>query len=311
MTDSLIDPVGPEGRNQEAEAFEDQLVATGEALGWQTVCRNIDLYVDKGVQSRGVDVLWAITNPREEVVEGWIGEAKRKRNSSTFNASKLKGDVLELRKKVAKFDADRFYDHAGIKRSGISRLVGGIIGLSGDGLDHEKIYGALEELEFAYTEEGSRPSQVLLLAPSTLNGLADAIRTIAPGEFPAEFYWPPTAEFMDGHWSPVCPPQQLSAGLVAFRHGGKVVLWVRDTLTHHEVEAFVEIARAWRISFDDVAFTDLTQESLRIVVDGWVQAVERLNAANGVARLPPRPRALHTSNESMKEYEAVWPRVAA
>jgi hypothetical protein len=313
MTDTLIDPVGPEGRNEEAAAFEDQLVETGNSLGWKPVCRNIDLYVDKRVESRGVDVLWAITNPRDDTVEGWIGEAKRKRNETTFRASKLKSEVLELRKKIAKFDRATFYGHPSIQRAGISRLVGGVVAISGSGLDDEKIYGALEEMEFSHNEEGLRPTKVVLLAPSTLNGLADAIRRVRtmPDSMPAQFYWPATAERLEGIWASACPPQQLAAGLVAFDQDGRIVLWVRDGLTHHEVEAYVEIARGWRLGFDIVAFTDLTQENLRTVQDGWKHAAEQLNNAGGVARLPERPLGLHTSNESMKEYEAVWPRVAA
>lgn len=209
---------------------------------------------------------------------------------------------------MAKFDADRFYNHAHIRRVGISRLVGGIIALSSDGFDEERNYAALEDIELSHNEEGAQPTQVLFLGPSTLNGLADAIRQI---DKPASFYWPPTTKY-DGSWARQCPPQQLAAGLLAFKtEHKKKVLWARDTLMHNEVEAYVEIARAWGISFDVVAFTALAPEGWRITQDGWTHAVERLNAVAGDARLPERALALHTSNESMKEYDTVWPRAAA
>ena len=308
MTDTLIDPVGPEGRNQEAAAFEDQFIATGETLGWGFVCRNVDLYVDKGLQSRGVDVLWAVRNPREDIVEGWISESKRKRDPSTFSGAVLRTDVLGLRKKVAKFDVDRFYNHEHIRRVGISRLVGGLVALSSDRFNEEKNYAALEEIELTHNEEGIHPTQILFVGPTTLNGLADGIRQLGA---PDAFYWPPTPRH-DGVWDRACPPQQLGAGLLAYKTTEKkIVLWVRDTLTHRDVEAYAEIVRGWGLSVDEAAFTGLSPESWRIVQGGWKNVSERLQAVAGPASLPERAVALHTSNESMKEYDTKWPRAVA
>jgi hypothetical protein len=310
MPDELFDILGPEGRNEEAQAFEDQLVATGTALGWKCVCRNIDIFIKGGkTPSRGVDVLWAIRNPRDELVEGWVAEAKRKKDGSTFSPSDVRGDVQTLRGKVAKFDTERFFDHPQIRRSGIGRLLGGVLALSSDGFDETRTYGGLEEIEFTHRDEGTQPTQVLFLGPSTLNGLGDAIRQYG---MPRRYFWPPTMRHLEGVWAPACPPQQLAAGLLAYRTDtGKTVLWVRDTLSHNDVEAFRVIAGTWRIQFTDVAFTALTAAEWRITREAWTHMVDRLEVTGGRGRLPRTVHPLQTSNESMKEYDAVWQRAAA
>jgi hypothetical protein len=310
MTDELFDTLGPEGRNEEAEAFEDQLVATGATLGWNCVCRNIDIFIKDGkTPSRGVDVLWAIRNPRDEIVEGWVGEAKRKKDGSTFSPSDIRGDVKTLREKVAKFDTHRFFDHPQIRRSGISRVLGGVLGLSSDGFDEARTYNGLEEIEFTHRDEGLQPTQVLFLGPSTLNGLADAIRQFGA---PKRYLWPPTMRHLEGVWSAACPPQQLAAGLLAYKSDGeKTVLWVRDTLSHNDIEAFSVIASSWRTKFTDVAFTALRPSEWRITKDAWGNMAERLEGAGGRGPLPRIVQHLQTSNETMKEYDAVWQRAAA
>lgn len=50
MSDGLLSLTGPEGRDQEAATFEDQLVAMGADLGWELVFRNIDLQLGGGGQ---------------------------------------------------------------------------------------------------------------------------------------------------------------------------------------------------------------------------------------------------------------------
>lgn len=62
----LINPVGPEANNQRAEEFEDQVVAFAATLGWEALCRNIDLFSSTGGQSKGVDVLLALDDPQLE-----------------------------------------------------------------------------------------------------------------------------------------------------------------------------------------------------------------------------------------------------
>jgi hypothetical protein len=48
MSDELFSDAGPESRNLRGAAFEDQLVGMGETLGWDFVCRNVDVLPEEG-----------------------------------------------------------------------------------------------------------------------------------------------------------------------------------------------------------------------------------------------------------------------
>src|SRR4051794_39300272 len=102
MTDDLFTLGGPEGRNQDAARFEDQFVAMGSTLGWHPVCRNVDMHLDSGGTSRGVDVLWGLRNPQTGAAEGWLGEAKRLSGPERYTPKKLQDDFQTLRDKIAR-----------------------------------------------------------------------------------------------------------------------------------------------------------------------------------------------------------------
>lgn len=86
---TIFDPLGPESRNELAEDFEEQLVAMGRELGWVEVCRNVDVILKQGQPGRGIDVLWAVDNPWLGKVDGWIGEAKRRKDKTKYTPGKV------------------------------------------------------------------------------------------------------------------------------------------------------------------------------------------------------------------------------
>ena len=115
---SIFDPLGPESRNVLAEDFEEQLVSMGRELGWVEVARNVDVIVKPGQPSRGIDVLWAIDNPWTSRIEGWIGEAKRRKDRTKYTPAEVQKEIQTLRDKVAPLrDNARFYDDSTVRRS--------------------------------------------------------------------------------------------------------------------------------------------------------------------------------------------------
>jgi|GEM_PF-4533142 len=309
MRDELFSLNGPEGRNQDAARFEDQLVAMSAALGWETVCRNIDLYIATGEQSRGIDTLWALRNPQTGRNEGWIGEAKRYSSRNAYTPKRLTEDFQALRDKLAKLQGhtERFFNHPTI-REHIQDLRGGIIAHYAKDYDVERVRERLQDVTLQRMERGAEPTEIAFLGADALNGLAEVF---ARQGSPVKFFWPPT-EHHQCRWSSCCPPEQLTAGLLAYKNdSNRVVLWVRDTLTHHDLRSFSTIAHNWGLDFNDVAFSMLTVEEWRLVSDSWRREARLSRKDGSEGRLPDAVIPLEVGSENMKEFNRQWPAAAA
>jgi hypothetical protein len=305
MSESLFDPQGPETRNVLAEAFEDQLIQMGSMLGWREVCRNVDVVIQRGQPSRGIDVLWAVPNPWSGDVDGWFGEAKRKKDATRYKRSELHEEIQTLRDKVARLrDNVRFYNDPVIKRARIRRLVGGLVGHRSDDFPEEKVRHLFRNLDFQRNEERADPTRVGILSPHTLIGIADCFNHAG---LPRQFLWPQSAAH-EKHWTAVCPPEQLAVGLVAYRtvdKPGRKVLWVRGGLDQRDIEGFRDLVFQWDEKFDVVAFTDLNQDQRMRIAKSWRDVADE-SRDRPTGWLPSEITALD-SQTTMKEFDQLWP----
>lgn len=304
MSDELFDDAGPESRNQRGAAFEDQLVDMGGTLGWELVCRNVDMFVkQKPGSSRGIDVLWSVLNPQLDRKEGWITEGKC---HQTPAPSKLESEIQTLHDKVARLgNLESFRTHPEIQRH-IESLVGGMVAHRSNGFDREAAAQALLGLELRNKRRGLQPVEILFYGPDSLEALADAFLRF--GE-PVEFFWPPTSSG-SSEWSSNCPPRQLAAGLLAYRTTkGEVALWWRDGLVHHDLAAVAAIARAWGIDIDLFICSFLTREHLRVVRDAWNREVAH-SQDHKTGRLPDSIEARDLGLDRMNNFDNQWPLAA-
>ena len=301
---TIFDPLGPESRNELAEDFEEQLVAMGRELGWVEVCRNVDVILKQGQPGRGIDVLWAVDNPWRGKVDGWIGEAKRRKDKTKYTPGEVQKEIQTLRDKIAGLrDNQRFYAEPVVRRAKIRRLIGGLIAYRSEDFDAAKLRTNLRDMDFERREEDAQPTRVGFLSPRTLEGLADCFNEVAR---PRQFLWFPSA-LHKAHWTKVCPPHQLALGLVAYRTNeekSRKVLWSRSDLEERDIEGWRDLVFAWGENFDVIAFTDLAEDARKRVAASWHKAAEETqNHPHG--RLPLQLVALDT-RDGMKEFDRAW-----
>lgn len=280
----LINPVGPEANNQRAEVFEDQVVAFAAALGWETRCRNIDLYSRDGGQSKGVDVLLAFDDAQLGERHGMIGEAKIRH---PLKGASARAEVATLAKKVATLGP---VVHKLSIANDLTATRTGLLVYDADPYDPQQLSEALSALQLEGLTRAHWPREVLVLAPDTLVGFAD---TAARAE-PSEFYWPPFDQ-QAGCWGHSAPPQQLAAGMLAYRSAdGTVTFWLRDRLDHDDdFAALTTIAWEWRINVDRIVCSSVDADRWRTVADRWRADATRANKRDA-GKVPDtiQPRAL-------------------
>jgi hypothetical protein len=304
MSDELFDDAGPEARGQRGGAFEDQLVGMGETLGWNLVCRNVDLFVkQKPGGSRGIDVLWGIRNPQSDRKEGWITEAKC---HETPAPSKLPDEIQTLHDKVARLDAlESFRSHPEIQQ-GVEALVGGMVAHRSNGFVRDAACQALLNMELRNKQRGISPVEILFYGPDSLEALADSFRHSGA---PAAYFWPPTAS-ADGEWSSACPPRQVAAGLLVYEtEEGKAALWWRDDLVSRDLAAVSEIVHAWGINVDLFICSFLDRNQLRVVRQGWDREVAN-SLGRKVGHLPSSIEARDLGLDRMNNFDNQWPLAA-
>lgn len=302
MADAAFDPTGPEANNTRAEAFESQLVAMGDTLGWDRICRNIDVFIKHNGQSqgRGVDVLWSILNARTEQREGCIGEAKV--HGEQAGQSTVQNELQILHDKVHGFNGQATFWNNAYIRDSIDTLHWGLIAHRTMGFNADKSRNHLRNAELKKRQRGPDAPAMFFLGPETLEGIADCF---AVAGRPKRFYWPPTSQ-ENGEWGAACPPEQLAAGMLTYeREQGGNVLWLRDTLTDKDPDALAEIARAWRMNFDDVIVTELNQDTWRTVANGWQRTAERMQTRRS-GRLPTTVRARNLSHAHLNRFDDLW-----
>lgn len=303
---SIFDPLGPESRNVLAEDFEEQLVSMGRELGWVEVARNVDVILKPGQPSRGIDVLWAIDNPWTARTEGWVGEAKRRKNKTKYTPGEVQKELQTLRDKVGGLrDNPRFYDDPTVKRARIKELLGGIIAYRSEDFDLQKLRTILRDMDFERREEDARPTRIAFLSPIALEGLADCFNAVG---HPRQFLWLPSAQ-RTAHWTKVCPPHQLGLGLIAYRTDEdkpRKVIWVRGDLDERDIEGWRQLVFDWGESFDVIAFTDMTEDARKRIATSWDKVAQETHRTRPKGRLPLQIVALHTQ-DGMKQFDRSWP----
>ena len=301
----IFDPLGPESRNVLAEDFEEQLVRMGGDLGWVEVARNVDVILKPGQPSRGIDVLWGIDNPWTSRTEGWVGEAKRRKDKTKYTPGEVQKEIQTLRDKVGGLrDNARFYDDPTVKRAKIKELLGGIIAYRSEDFDLAKLRTILRDMDFERREEDARPTRIAFLSPLTLEGLADCFNVVGR---PRQFLWLPSAQHT-ARWTRVCPPHQLGLGLIAYRTDetpSRKVIWVRGGLDERDIEGWSQLVLDWGESFDVIAFTEMTDDMRKRVDTSW-QRVAADTQTRPKGRLPLQLVPLHTQ-DGMKVFDRSWP----
>lgn len=302
---TLLDPLGPESRNVLAAAFEDQLALMGRDLGWVDVVRNVDVIVKPGTPGRGIDVLWAIANPWTGQTEGWIGEAKRRKDKTKYTPGDVQAEIQKLRDKVGGLrDNGRFYADSTVRRARIKELVGGMIAYRSEDFDAAKLRVNLRDMEFERREENARPTRIGFLSPLTLEGLAECFMHVGR---PKQFLWPQSAK-RTGHWVGACSPNQLAVGLIGYRtdeQPSRKVIWVRGGLDERDIDGWARVVFDWAENFDVIAFTDMTADEKRRIGGAWDKAVEATKE-RPKGRLPSDLVALHVQ-DGMKAFDRLWP----
>lgn len=291
----LINPLGSEANNRRAREFEDQVVGFAAALGWEALCRNIDLYHTTGAQSAGVDVLLAFDDPQLGRREGIIGEAKIRH---PLRPSAAREEIALLARKldrlgpvIARLD---LAEDLVVTRTGLlvydaapydpARHSDGLSAIQQDGLSR-----------------AHWPREVLTLAPDTLVGLADCLGA----ESDIQFFWPPFDQ-RPGEWSSCAPPYQVAAGMLAFRSRGTVTLWLRDALDHDEdFLALSTIAWEWRMNIDRIFCSSVTRDRYMTVVDRWRKQAKQA-ARREVGKLPDAIEARGLSFGSLTVFADCW-----
>ncbi len=201
-----INPVGPEANNRRATEFEDQLVAFTGTFGWKTRCRNIDLFHRVGGQSSGVDILLAFDDPQLGQPQGIIAEAKIRH---PLKPSGVCADVSVLAGKLATLGP--VIPGLTVGNDLVATRTGLLVY---DAAPYQPaiLSKALLDMQQRGLSRAKWPRAVLVLGPDTLVSLADCIEHSEP----KEFFWPPF-ERREGAWGRCAPPQQVAAGMLAYR----------------------------------------------------------------------------------------------
>ena len=304
MTDRLFADGGPEGRNVDARAFEQRLSnGLADTLGWKVVASSVDTWLPPTRRSQGLDGLWATANPRTGRGDGWVIEAKRHGDPARLTAKLLGEEIQTLRDKIVKLrdQPRRFLEDPQIARH-IQDLPGGLLFHHCRGFPRAKVRSLLADASLRGRSQGPRPVRVLMIGADDLNALGVAVGRYGA---PSEFWWP-TSSHADAAWSPVCPPEQLAAGLLFYRteaHG--TVLLLRDELERRDVEAICDLAWRFGQDIDVVACAALRPERARLLSHAWDDA-RRVAAQRDRGRLPDRIDALEVSTDSMAGFEGAW-----
>jgi hypothetical protein len=307
--DALFDPDGPESRNRHAAAFEGQLESMVGTFGWRVVCRNVDVVLKKGEPSRGIDLLLALNNPWSSHVEGWLLEGKRKKDArKRYAATELRDEIQTLRDKVAGLrGSSRFYANDRVKRARIRTLAGGMLAHRSEDFPDAKVRTLFREFDLARNEEAGEPTRIAFLSPRTLVGIADAFNHVG---LPRRFLWPPSAPQRKATWAQTCAPEQLAVGLLVYESvDKKKVMWVRGGLAQRDMSGFADLVWTLGINVDVVAFTDLNGDDRRTLAQAWRDVAAGCQE-RPKGRLPSDVVALDTQ-QTMKEFDQLWPAVAA
>lgn len=306
MSDALFAESGPEGRNRDSREFESQLRAMCETLGWQVLDCNVDLFLNEDERdAAGVDLIIAFRDPqRSHRNLGWFMEGKRHDGPGRYSSALMTAEIQRLREKISALSGRRrFTEHERI-RPHIDDLIGGVLVHHSSNYEPVRTRHALEGMGLHKFEMGTEPLRIAYLGPDTLNGLAEAFD--GTGD-PDKYLWPVTAS-RDQKWSPVCPPAQLAAGLLAYRTADrKTVLWLRDSLEHADIPALARLTRVWGLSVDTVVVTECSQETLSRLRSYWEEVARDTGKDEGPGRLPEDVRALDLSNANMREFTKRWP----
>lgn len=300
MSDELFHDAGPENRNRRGASFEDQIVAMADTLNWDVVCRNVDVYMKDDQESRGVDVLLSIWNPRADEPHGWVSEAKC---HETQAPSKIQEELQALHKKVSGLgNSEKFKNHTAIKPK-VKHLVGGILAHRSESYNPARTQSALLDLELRPKTRGIAPPRYAFFGADTLEALADCF---AHRGKPKEFFWPQTEQH-NGIWHKCCPPEQIAAGMLAYRStSAKTVFWLRDGLDHNDIPAIAAICHAWGIDPDYVVCSELDADHWHSVKSAWEQqAVETGQRSHG--RLPDSVDCRDLSYDKMSRFNDQWP----
>jgi hypothetical protein len=188
----------------------------------------------------------------------------------------------------------------------VKDVAGGILAHRSQDYDPEKTRDALLGLELRNKERGRSPLRVLYFGPDTLEAIADAFQREGA---PVQFFWPPTSQHAGG-WADSCPPDQLAAGLLAYRTPDKVVLWLRDTLGSLDVSALDDILKAWGIDPDVLVCAELDRNAYRKVAAQWDASVEHTQHRAG-GKVPKRVEWRNLSYGRLARFDDLWPPDAA
>jgi len=292
----IINPVGPEANNQRANEFEDQVVSWMTELGWEVLCRNIDLFAQNGHQSKGVDVLGAFDDPQLGNRYGLVGEAKIRH---PLRADKTQKEVAALSHKLGALVPV-------IPKLSIGEDIHatrtGLLVYDAQPFNPAKLSEALSTMQPVGTTRSEWPREVWALGPNTLIGMADAFSRFEP----TKFYWPPF-ERQGGKWSSVAPPQQVGAGVLAWKsRRGKVCLWLRDPLPHDEdFPAISALAWEWQIDIDRIICSSVSRDHWRTQTKRW-EAETKKAKNRGIGRLPDSIEPRDLSWDSMTPWVDRW-----
>jgi hypothetical protein len=294
---------GPEGKNTESRIFERRLAAFASTLGWNVVYRNQDVYLDEeSRKSRGLDILLAISSPRSELNEGWLMDGKLHADSDAYVPS-TRDEIEALREKTRKIRATA-HRHGEEMKEQVDQMAGGMLVHGTTKYDPEKARRWLAGYSFQHgTERAIDALRVLFLGTDTLNGLGAAFARRGLG-IPREFFWPPTGTY-DAVWHRSCPPEQLAAGLIAYKNADdERILWLRGTMEEADVGALPELAAKWNLTFSAIVYTDLTEQEWRGgLSDLWTA---RTRSGARAARMPASVVALSQNHTNLTPFENQW-----
>lgn len=243
-------------------------MAFAATLGWDALCRNIDLFSTPGGRSKGVDVLLAFDDPQLGERHGIVGEAKIRH---PLTGSAVRAEAAMLAKKPAALSP---VIHKLTIANELTATRIGLLVYDAQPYSSQKLSEALSALQRAGLTRAEWPREVLVMAPDHPRRLCRRRRARRAGDF----YWPPFDQ-QAGCWGRCAPPQQLAAGMIAYRSAdGTVTLWLRDPLDHDEdFAALTTIAWEWRINVDRIICSSLGPDRWRTVADRWRADATRAN----------------------------------